>query len=307
MEKSPNSSGNRRSKAVQLDLRTSNNGHKGDPIWVTIRNECLQNYCYACGRIGHDEKNCKSQNEDPDEEDAEIRYGSGLGTTHVKTMDEVVVLHDYTWDEVQLFQGKPPPSTREDHRRKALGGSTVNGNTEDHGGKSANSSLWREEPFNGLMNVNCEIPAQVQREIRITEITALKEPTTEDPESPPKVMPFQQSLAGGIIPIIINEPLPPDSSTPISPKSPPPNKDQSYRVESPGTATDVYSAIIPFPGLSPLSAVTTSLNRINLKRSLDFLDEDTTLPLSKKRLTYQDPEPISNSNEVIWQFTDGPH
>nr|POF16037.1 hypothetical protein CFP56_45026 [Quercus suber] len=31
---------------------------KGDEVWVAFRYECLVGWCFACGRIGHDEKEC---------------------------------------------------------------------------------------------------------------------------------------------------------------------------------------------------------------------------------------------------------
>ncbi|KAI9122652.1 hypothetical protein K1719_006492 [Acacia pycnantha] len=77
-----------------------------EPIWVTIKYEMLQIYCYDCGRIGHEAKNCKFPVAGLDDEDAaDNRVGPGLGTPYVKTKDHLLVVHDSQWNE---FPPEPP-------------------------------------------------------------------------------------------------------------------------------------------------------------------------------------------------------
>ncbi|KAI9110712.1 hypothetical protein K1719_018150 [Acacia pycnantha] len=84
-----------------------------EPVWVTIKYERLQIYCYDCGRIGHEAKSCKFPVAGLDDEDADDnRVGPGLGTPHVKTKDHSLVAHDSQWNEFppETPQAAAPPA-----------------------------------------------------------------------------------------------------------------------------------------------------------------------------------------------------
>ncbi|KAI9091655.1 hypothetical protein K1719_028098 [Acacia pycnantha] len=83
-----------------------------DPFWVSVKYERLQHFCYDCGRIGHDSRSCKFQLEEADEEVTEQRFGSSLGTPHVKTIDEALMVLDKSWDETELGDNSAIPLPR---------------------------------------------------------------------------------------------------------------------------------------------------------------------------------------------------
>ncbi|KAI9077461.1 hypothetical protein K1719_040580 [Acacia pycnantha] len=96
-----------------------------DSIWVSVCYDRLQNYCYDCGRIGHESRNCKFQI-DPVENEDVSRYGNGLRITHVKTIEDDLVIHDYSWDEAAFVQRKPLPATEKpQHSRRREEKSTI--------------------------------------------------------------------------------------------------------------------------------------------------------------------------------------
>ncbi|KAI9073157.1 hypothetical protein K1719_044889 [Acacia pycnantha] len=126
MDKGNNSSGRRNTKAVKLNLSPPISEQKGrtlvgrflsisanplslafgfqlrsqrEPIWVTVKYEQLQNYYYDCGRIGHEARNCKALSDNCDADETEDRPGNALGTSHVKTLEETVVVVDNDWAE----------------------------------------------------------------------------------------------------------------------------------------------------------------------------------------------------------------
>ncbi|KAI9111609.1 hypothetical protein K1719_017299 [Acacia pycnantha] len=86
-----------------------------NPTWVIVRYELLQNYCYDCGRIGYNSRTCKFQLDITNEDDEDTRSGSGLGTAHVKTIEDALEVYDNTWDEVVMIQKKPPSAARATH------------------------------------------------------------------------------------------------------------------------------------------------------------------------------------------------
>ncbi|KAI9087576.1 hypothetical protein K1719_030446 [Acacia pycnantha] len=91
----------------------SGRGNDREPVWVTIKYERLQIYCYDCGRIGHEAKSCKFPVAGLDYEDAaDNRVGPGLGTPHVKTKDHSLVAHDSQWNEFppETSQAAAPPA-----------------------------------------------------------------------------------------------------------------------------------------------------------------------------------------------------
>ncbi|KAI9094478.1 hypothetical protein K1719_026703 [Acacia pycnantha] len=120
-----------------------------EPVWVTIKYERLQIYCYDCGRIGHEAKSCKFPVAGLDDEDAaDNRVGPGLGTSHVKTKDHSLVAHNSQWNEFppetpQAATPTPPAAAAGIPMARRVGGDTSRkGKTIDSGDESARQ-LWR--------------------------------------------------------------------------------------------------------------------------------------------------------------------
>ncbi|KAI9070594.1 hypothetical protein K1719_047444 [Acacia pycnantha] len=309
------------------------------PVWVSIRYERLQNYCYDCGRIGHEAKNCKSQHEGMLDEEAEARWGNSLCTVHVRTREDSVVVHYKDWDEVHLFTEKSIPAAGKATQWKSIGGQSVSGSAKDLGEISAAQSLGRYETKDGQREVNNEnckqacfvdyngqnvciqvqhydtdncgvtarrnIQGNPQSEITITEIPATNEPINDTPHLMPSSVPIEDPQINGAKSTKKLETVIPEIPTLISPEAPPAIIPSYYTVEyptqEPGTPTD----IIPFTGLSPISEVTTGLHRINLKRHLSLSFEDQDPNPSKKRLMYPELEFLTLPNDTAMQTTDG--
>ncbi|KAI9126678.1 hypothetical protein K1719_002274 [Acacia pycnantha] len=133
--------------------------HQRDPIWVSVRYERLQNYCYDCGRIGHEARNCKFQSEDTEDATTDARVGNGLGTHHVRTMEDVLVVLDLELEESKLLARKPTPATGQATNRRLAGEKSQQGNSGNHGGNITNLSLCSEEGEDRRFNSNIPTPA----------------------------------------------------------------------------------------------------------------------------------------------------
>ncbi|KAF7806998.1 putative N-acetyltransferase [Senna tora] len=58
--------------------------------WVALYYEKLQDYCYNCGRIGHEQKDCKEEKAMAHWDPSVPRYGPGLGVPPAKTLASVI-------------------------------------------------------------------------------------------------------------------------------------------------------------------------------------------------------------------------
>ncbi|KAI9115369.1 hypothetical protein K1719_013688 [Acacia pycnantha] len=337
MEQGQNSSGAKRTKEVQLDLRTSANGQKGRTlvgrleidkilnkgrpvmyeapektrsdcrtfirtgVLVNIRNRWwlvfgflvlketqsgqavrfkrLQDYCYDCGGIGHAARQCKYQHETNEDEAEDVKCGNGLGTTQVKTMEDTLVVHDQTWDEAMLQPEKPFPTAGKEPSRRTIDGPALHGKIANYGEKSAPHSLSHEDPCNDHLTFNANNPMHVPSGSRITanhgEKSGFHSVSGEDPSN------------GHLTYIRLFRHL----SSKISPQITP----ILYRVDSPVAESEAQTAIIPFSDVSPITAVTVGLNRINLKRCFEVHEvanvEDPNP--AKKRLIFQEVESVN--------------
>ncbi|KAI9118304.1 hypothetical protein K1719_010636 [Acacia pycnantha] len=97
---------------VLLDLRrplaygfwlTRPNNEK---IWISVRYEKLQSFCYSCGKLGHDNRNCGSERLMSGLNPNEPRFGAWLTTKLCRSWDEVVVVIKQDWSEAEHVRRK---------------------------------------------------------------------------------------------------------------------------------------------------------------------------------------------------------
>ncbi|KAK4268484.1 hypothetical protein QN277_025137 [Acacia crassicarpa] len=82
-------------------------------VWVSVKYERLQHFCYLCGRVGHDGRSCKVLPEDRLEKEKRYDYGSWLSTSTVRTTKEALVVCKPRWDEAEfIVQNSQPPESR---------------------------------------------------------------------------------------------------------------------------------------------------------------------------------------------------
>ncbi|KAI9091186.1 hypothetical protein K1719_028250 [Acacia pycnantha] len=311
----------------------------------TCRYERLQNYCYDCGCIGHEARNCKSQLDGADAEETEVRYGNGLGISYVKTIEEVLVAYDRTWDESTILREKPPSTAAgQPASRRTIGVVPIYGNNQDQGNNPAMSPPRHKVLFNVFGGIDESLMVSNHSEPRITELPPSAVPMVHNPLPLPQSMlitkgdetagpdlrvddaangqaitaeialgckysetmvmvsphltgPLSQSLhsrsyTSAVASSIPNQDPHPTIMTHVTATSLESSsliKSQKYLVESPPSVQEIEATIIPHAGLSPLSAVTSGLNRIQLKRPKDHLEmERSPIPL-KRRLLYLEP------------------
>ncbi|KAI9119633.1 hypothetical protein K1719_009509 [Acacia pycnantha] len=59
-------------------------------IWISVRYEKLQNFCYSCGKIGHDNRDCDDEKLRSSPNSSEPRFGAWLATTVCRSWDDAL-------------------------------------------------------------------------------------------------------------------------------------------------------------------------------------------------------------------------
>ncbi|KAI9112641.1 hypothetical protein K1719_016307 [Acacia pycnantha] len=258
--------------------------------------ERLQNYCYDCGCIGHEARNCKSQLDGADAEETEVRYGNGLGISYVKTIEEVLVAYDRTWDESTILREKPPSTAAGQPASKGqlvlfpymaitkIRETIPPCHLHVIKGRSNGTDLRVDDAANGQA-----ITAEIALGCKYSETMVMVSPHLTGPLSQSLHSRSYTSAVASSIPNQDPHPTIMTHVTATSLESSSLIKSQKYLVESPPSVQEIEATIIPHAGLSPLSAVTLGLNRIQLKRPQDHLEmERSPIPL-KRRLLYLEP------------------
>ncbi|KAK4278296.1 hypothetical protein QN277_016161 [Acacia crassicarpa] len=78
----------------------------GRQVWISIRYEKLQNLCYNCGKIGHDNRTCRVEKLMSVANPNSPRYGDWLTTTSCRSWDEAVEVVCQDWGEAAYARRK---------------------------------------------------------------------------------------------------------------------------------------------------------------------------------------------------------
>ncbi|KAI9098543.1 hypothetical protein K1719_025168 [Acacia pycnantha] len=76
----------------------------GKKVWLTIRYEKLQCFCYNCGKIGHDNRCCGSERLMSAINPTEPRFGNWTTTTACRSWEEVMVVVKNDWIEADFVR-----------------------------------------------------------------------------------------------------------------------------------------------------------------------------------------------------------
>ncbi|KAI9116793.1 hypothetical protein K1719_012159 [Acacia pycnantha] len=75
------------------------------PAWVSVKYERIQNFCFFCGKVGHDGRACKDPKANKDHGVEPFGFGSWMGTAAVRTIEEALVCKE-SWCEAGMFFGR---------------------------------------------------------------------------------------------------------------------------------------------------------------------------------------------------------
>lgn len=70
-----------------------------DPVWIKDRYERLQNFCFCCGRLGHDWRSCFHRDEDDNE--SPKRFGNWLSILGARNIMDIISYDKEKWEEVK--------------------------------------------------------------------------------------------------------------------------------------------------------------------------------------------------------------
>ncbi|KAI9086058.1 hypothetical protein K1719_032135 [Acacia pycnantha] len=335
MENDHLNSGNKHAKKVQLDLNTSVTTQKGRALVGRLETDKFLNKGVVISMIKKGwslDKNMEIH--DMPEKNAYLfrfanaddynrvlkghRAGNGLGTVQVKPIDEVVVIHDPTWDEAAVVRRKSAEATgpAQDYRR--IDGVAITGKSISQGVNHGEQMLSNKVNPNGKEYIEDASNAHLQGDFLFPISPKIRgwipEGQLNIPESAPPHKPQIReivSINSSILLVaeiqaenqVFNAPIPTSMANQSSPTRILSTQSAPYRVESPASKNEGKSALTPIVGLSPVTAVTTGLRLINLKQLPDPLDEAQRPNPPKKRLTYIEEQvptaPICDNREAI--------
>ncbi|KAI9075907.1 hypothetical protein K1719_042108 [Acacia pycnantha] len=93
---------------------------EGKKAWITIRYEKLQNFCYYCGRIGHDNRLCKSEQLMSMFDSTLPRFGAWLTTNVCRNREVITEIIQEDWVEARYVQKKKEEALQRSRDDEAL-------------------------------------------------------------------------------------------------------------------------------------------------------------------------------------------
>ena len=285
-----------------------------EPARVSVKYERLQNFCYGCGRIGHEVRSCKEKLIS-EGGDVHREFGPWMSAFAIKTHEKNLVVCKEGWAEamkiiespVIIGDESPMPakvncSVLEDVTLRAESSSNHKNNGDqlqasdkeyvlqkghDFGDLSPNNNEILIIPFNDV-NQNESNPSQPPMVGPQLSSNFMKDARRQFMPSKPKIIVAQdKSLVNNV-----NAPASPTNS-------------EEYVVDHPDEIGDMSKDLITSPNLlSPISTVTLGLMRMNIKRPrISSLDEDNQpnkrrffLPEQVEEERVVNPLPVSQRN-----------
>ena len=274
-----------------------------EPAHVMVKYERLQNFCYGCGRIGHEVRLCKSCPKSDELPKEACEFGSWLRAPSIRSVDNNLICCKEGWMEFQNSPAKPMGESF-NCRSPEMETSVLEGPSNQEDSPLVNAP---EDIQLGTADkeINFENPL-ISRDLHnsgIGEIILLNDEKEKGPmiEDSPHVninveSNFMKDARKGFG---ISRPnLKEAQGSLLSMKDSPldisPSPTKSYFVDFPNEELDLTRAVIPVNGFSPLSAITKGINAISLKRPLESEHDDSGRPT--KRCLFQNGNDQTSSD-----------
>ncbi|KAI9116350.1 hypothetical protein K1719_012517 [Acacia pycnantha] len=252
---------------------------KKDPAWITVKYERLQNFCYRCGCLDHEIRNCMIAVAENEGESESRAFGNWISTPAVRTLEEAVESCKEDWMEAQFIVRKNTATNS--HRKWSpemkeragnfLGSSIEKGQTIGWpvigSGGCQEEVMSRDELVEGpgpeaQVDFGLISECVVQKDFKIFPSTQVQQDLGEGSRKVVGPISIKENLglsrvgegAGG-------------AGLGSGVEGPAEGgKKNFYRVEFPGEHETACMAIVPNNGLSPISSMAVSLSKVHLKR-----------------------------------------
>ncbi|XP_028782868.1 uncharacterized protein LOC114738970 [Neltuma alba] len=219
-----------------------------DPVWIKIKYERLQQFCFWCGRIGHDQKHCPYHSDE--EEDVSRRFGTWLSSPAARMITEQTICETMGWEEFEISANRPALTERSIIVEKEKCSKMKN-----QEGESRNLEVKKNKV---TVPINVETSREIEKLIKpsISEIDARLDQETEVNKGGSEVQKLN-SMKG---------------------------EEGGQKAEE--NNFDITKAIVVYGAASPISDVMDSLKRIRLKRGMEFEEEEGVI--KRRKLSFPD-------------------
>lgn len=207
-----------------------------DPIWIKVKYEGLHNFCYHCGRLGHDQRVCSFREEDEARNAAKL--GSWLSAFTARAVDTEVVCCKDGWEERETVTSWEEYGKRMQEEGRGIRDPLIEEKRQDIEEMAINSQSERED-------MNKVIEDGVLEQVVESIGTGVKSSGKLEKED------LKVEVEKGVQTRRVVKVL-----------------------KSPKATMDLTKAIMVYGTTSPVSEVTASLNNVKLKRGLEGREDD---------------------------------